>query len=1177
MNNPKYYCYLVISSHFYLQRIDYFQSIKHNKNRLNLNNTMANVVILNQPLYGSVIWDGLVFIYTANTGFSGNDSYTYKIIDVNGARIVTNYVNPSITELSAKNITVNANANDLTEVDISELVDNYDNFSNYLIIKDIKSTISLGSVRTDGIKVYLVASDFNSTEYVDYTLTNKQYESTGRITFNITGGINQENYGGSPHHRFRDLIDNNNTIKSLSSGWNTMYGVMTSRGPIWDSVDADRYNTMSDVVSGSEDTANYIKWNSSFLNVNKFNIFNNALTANSGTWEDYRVLGNNTYDLLDSSIKGYNTEYDLLLQRNPIWSGNTYIINSLSGRLERMYNNMSATSTTVSNNFDDEWDSTVLYSISSDNFDKWDGVHNNLFVDNNGEKWENASSILSSLSEGVITNNINLDSTYSTVTSNSGYWKMSEINSFSASNFENWNNTYNQLTSSKSDWDNNTNDLELFSLAYYQDTINFNNAYTSFQDNSSNWNVTSLDSFSADNFENWNGLYDLLVLSAYSWYDENNINFIGNYNSTSLYTDTYNTVQSKSSNWGHTSFDSYSAKTFPIWYSSYTTVTGNIDNWGNFSYTSLTSFSASYFNDTANYTSTYNTVHSKSSSWGHTSFDTYSAKHFPKWDAMSLKVLAIDSTKTSLSTFSGDYYYNFSLFDDWYSTVYTKASTNWSLAFVSGISGYIQRFDDSFDILVGTADNTDKWDQLVAPTDTFYDSYFDASPYFKSTNTTVSQNIVFWSDTSASTILSTKSGYWEDTYSKINSLSGDWVFVETEPVGSVQTSITANSGYWNASKQQINTSSNKWSGTLSTVSSISADSLSGKGSTTLSANNLYVYGDTTIKGNLSALGKKFKVNTSLYTISGFEITNTGSTPAVTISKDGGFDKAIVNFDTLSSTVLYVKANNTVGVNMSSFPSTNALTVSGNISASGSLYPLNAVVTTYISNSGKYESTYSVVTAISSNFYSVCALSANYNALANYVSLSSTKLNYLKNNQSSYNSMYNFTNSNSGYNIITNNFISASASKFGVDQSFLDNKYKYDNLYNSVTSISSGVNYYDINILFSYNRNVPSTKINYFVSDDININSWTIVSDVATIAEITILSASQTNYPTTININPSEINRPHLDMTNANGKNYSNNLRFWSGTKINADTILQFMLTNNSLASSIMLSLNVNKL
>jgi len=1201
---------------------------------------MANVVILKQPLYGSVVWNGVEFEYTPNPDFSGNDTYTYRITDTKGSRVVTNYVNPTNLPPIAKNITVNVLANDLTEVDISQLIDDATNPFNYSAITSIRSNISIGSVRTDGKKIYFIAGYFNTIEYVDYTVSDKQYESSGRITFNITGGINPQDYKGSPYSRFGSLLNRIDSIKPISGGWTSMYAVMTARGPIWDSIDATRYNAMASVVSGSTN-ANFIKWNSSYLNVQKFNTLNSNVTANSGAWENYRILGDNTYNLIDEAIKRYNSEYNVLLQKNPIWSGNIYNINALSSRFQRMYNNMDSTSTTVAINANNKWDGTELNNVSSNYFNSWSDTYNVLITNGNQAEWDEAFSNFNLLSSDIKKTTDNIENTYVSITSNSGYWKSSELNPISAENFPKWDSTYNKLVLYKNDWDTNnkniydytidynnqtsnfkstystyqntsskwnvtslnpfsaenfskwnstynklvlyggswdSNNKNIYDYAvdYYNQTNNFNLTYSIYQNTSSKWNVTSLNPFSAENFPKWNQSYNLINLSSNSWYDSSRVNFVTDYQITSTYKSAYSTVQSKSSNWGHTGFDSYSAGNFPKWNSLYKTITANISSWGNFTYTDLTSFSASYFKDTPYYTGAYNTYNSYSYRWGHTTFDTYSAKNFPRWDNIASAILKINNTKTSLSTFSADYFNNVLIFNDLYSTSYTKSSTNWSLAFVPVISGYITIFDEAYDTLIAVSDNTDKWDSSYNSSNLFNDVYLSAASNFDKATYRVNQDIAFWNDNSASQILTAKSDYWNSTYSSVCGISSDWFFKESSPLISVQTATTAKSAEWNISKQQIASSNNKWLNTNSLVSSTSSNYLTGNNAITLSAKDIYIYGDTLIKGNLSALGKRIKVNTSLYTISGFSITNSGTTDAFNINKNGGFDKAVVNFDTLSSTVMYVKTTSSVGINVSAFPSTNALTVSGNISASGFIYPLHNAVSTYQSNSGKYESTYNYITGISSNFYSVCALSANYNKTVSYITLTGTKLTSAKNNQVLYNTMNSSTQTNSGYNNYINNFITLSSPYFDADVEYQNKKLKYDNLYNAVTTLSSDVRYYDINILFSYLKSVNSNKINYTVQENININSWTMVSDVVTTSEIVILTATQANYPTMTDIT-NNINRPHLDGTNTSGKNFNNNLRFWTGTRIPADTILQFMLTNNSTASSIMISLKVNKL
>ena len=74
---------------------------------------MAKVVILKQPLYGSVYWDGYKFVYTPKPGSTNNDSYIYSVTNERGAtQTLTNYVNPVNTPpLTSQYVSLTAKSN----------------------------------------------------------------------------------------------------------------------------------------------------------------------------------------------------------------------------------------------------------------------------------------------------------------------------------------------------------------------------------------------------------------------------------------------------------------------------------------------------------------------------------------------------------------------------------------------------------------------------------------------------------------------------------------------------------------------------------------------------------------------------------------------------------------------------------------------------------------------------------------------------------------------------------------------------------------------------------------------------------------------------------------------------------------------------------------------------------
>ncbi len=90
----------------------------------------------------------------------------------------------------------------------------------------------------------------------------------------------------------------------------------------------------------------------------------------------------------------------------------------------------------------------------------------------------------------------------------------------------------------------------------------------------------------------------------------------------------------------------------------------------------------------------------------------------------------------------------------------------------------------------------------------------------------------------------------------------------------------------------------------------------------------------TVTGNLSVLGDITSFNTDVTTTSAFSITNHGTTTALTVTQvDGSND--VAEFKDGSETALIIKGDGNVGIGTAT--PNEKLTVSGNISASGTIY------------------------------------------------------------------------------------------------------------------------------------------------------------------------------------------------------------------------------------------------
>jgi hypothetical protein len=138
--------------------------------------------------------------------------------------------------------------------------------------------------------------------------------------------------------------------------------------------------------------------------------------------------------------------------------------------------------------------------------------------------------------------------------------------------------------------------------------------------------------------------------------------------------------------------------------------------------------------------------------------------------------------------------------------------------------------------------------------------------------------------------------------------------------------------------------------------------------------NISASGDLTVTGSLSVLGGVTTLETTTTIASSFSITNTGTDLALTVTQTGNTD--IAKFVDDTTTALIVKNGGNVGIN-TDFPN-EKLTVSGNISASGTIFGTNAdfLGTLEVDQSATFNSSVTIVTNLSGT--------ANSSALYNFI-------------------------------------------------------------------------------------------------------------------------------------------------------------------------------------------------
>ena len=373
-------------------------------------------------------------------------------------------------------------------------------------------------------------------------------------------------------------------------------------------------------------------------------------------------------------------------------------------------------------------------------------------------------------------------------------------------------------------------------------------------------------------------------------------------------------------------------------------------------------------------------------------------------------------------------------YDDMVNTISANSATTWEII----PEQYFYDLNSGYSLLTSNSSNWDLVNEFNSNLNKYDESY-----------NTLQENITSkWIPETFNKILTADSNNWNSTYDILTSLSANWDFDDNRDSLVFYTNLTSNSSNWDNSFTEIQSNSANSDLVRSNVISLSTKYLTGSFDTDLTVNNLNVNDSLTSRGSVTILGDVKQFDTAIVTTSAFIIYNESTNNALDVNKIGGLKIATFKNPT-SASVLYVNSTNSVGINMP-YDATEALTVSGNISASGNIYPyLSDSINLYKTVSASYENTYSVLNANSATtIANFLASKPNYDNLVNYVNLSSSTINnLLTGSYGIYNTLYNVTTSQSTINNTNYTFLTSNSSNIGKDQHFRDNKFIYDGLYN----------------------------------------------------------------------------------------------------------------------------------
>jgi len=1215
---------------------------------------MDFIEIVKQPLYGSVYWNTIEFVYTPNEGYTGNDSFTYKRVEGDKTYLYTKYVNALNTPPIASNVSLTANARSSVVFDITDLASDPTNPFDTFIIDSITDA-KYGAIKTDGHKVYYQAPYFNCQEVIYYNISDKQFLTTGIITLSVINGVDPENYKGTFENRLTTAYDLLNPVRSVSSNYNNSYDFLSTNEAYLNSINPYRWIYLYNYVfSTSADLIDL------YDKLQEFTNLYSLLTTSSASW----ITNINPLTALDSHKEFFISTYNTVSSISSNWENNITNFSLLCSDITEHEDTYNTNSQTILDNITN-WDTAEINKVlTADNVDKWNNAH--TYVNFYKPVWDGVYTLANSFSTFYYNNELLFNPAYTvlnekyvewintlssyrtTLSENSAYWdtiysrkeaydSLYDIIQSYSSNWikdvetslniknlielssTNWNSYAQTILQKYEKWNNasplsteiakHIPDLNSFSdttQTNYLTTWQANNLRSILSSSSANWNSTY--SILSDHYtQDWNSLYDTTT-SFYveynknkDYYDSIDINAIDQISNQSDFLTTI--LKDNSGNWNNILENTYGIELtnfyrtisdFPTDFNvnknkfnnNNTYVNNNYLKWSNNSVEILNLSSGywnSIFSQSSSYNNTYNTVTANSANWDvnnninllNNTFSAVSTNWVEYTNYITLCTTKLDSDTSSTEQISASIRNNKDKYD-YAAELTTLSSSIWNGVILQDFQNqWISKFQNDYELLLNKP-NSQEWDDFYVLVNGYSASYNDSKTSFDSACATVLGNYTAWSSTTAFSVMSSGSGNWNSTYNTLTSLSDGWSFNDKSSyINSylITNPISADINYWNTT---IQTYSSDWSSSMSLLAPLTADALSGSSVRSLSTNNITILGDSLFKNNISAYAGIVRINSDVIRVSSYTVYNEGTNNAVNVIKNGGYN-AILNFKYQDNTVLYVKCeNSTVWINLTGKPIGKALNIVGDISAYGYIYPLfDQTITTYTSKSANYQTAYSLVTSNSASIETFNTTNPNYSSFSTYYVNNLLELSGIK-TRTYYNNFYSSVTAQSALNKVITDYITLSSDKFTQDTIYRQTSGKYESLYNYV-SANSGLPYSEFEISNTIRCNIltKNQSIVYYVQDDITILSWSIYSEIPTNSTINILSSYYTNYNNNTSIVASA--PPRLDNSNPTknkGTDLSNTYNWL--TNINKNSILKFVLTTNTAASSIIINLKAKK-
>lgn len=764
---------------------------------------MAFIEIVKQPLYGSVYWNDIKFVYTPNNGYNGNDSFIYKKIDQGNTLLYTKYVNNSNLPPIANNIELSANASSSIVLNINDIsVDDTNPFGEFQII-NIENQIN-GTATTDGQYIYYTAPQFNCVDNIIFTVSDKQYTSTGTISISVLNAQQAQNYKGPFEIRLNTASILTDSVRILSGNYVNSYDFLSSNKDYLNSIDPSLWISMDTFTRATSADLNDL-----FAKTDEFTQLYNCLSLNS----DYWIKDLNIRDAINGNTEKWNLMYDNIAYNSPYLNANLDNLFNLGQSIDNIKETLINLFYTVSVN-SISWETTDTNSVlSEENVTFWNDSYSIIkaysFV------WDIIYNLTNTFSGFFIANEILLNAFNNTITSNYTEWNdlLSGFRNDLKSNSGNWQDIYNKkedydnfVLSTDPDWATDTNTaIQIYNLISLS-ASKFNSISDVLNNNYIKWNnAIPLSSEVSPGFPDINNLYNTTSSTSAIWKahlirsvlsNSNNLDNTFNILSSYYVTDLNSLFDRTTSfyveyNKNKINYNTLNAEAFNLitFYkdSVQTLIQSNSSNWN------------TLYQSIDNYNNLTNVISSLSSNWISNVQLSNAIRDFivsksQKWNNVTSILFDYSDKWTNTASLSTQITKNIDPLNSIVTTV-SSTSAKWnSISVYNTLSSNNTKWDYTKDNI---NENQLQWDNVYNTTTSFSSRFILDKSNYNSYTSAILSNYINW-DKNPTLMLQSNSSNWNNMYDY--SLNYD----------SMNNIVKENSGNWNSNYNLVKTKYANW-------------------------------------------------------------------------------------------------------------------------------------------------------------------------------------------------------------------------------------------------------------------------------------------------------------------------------------------------------------------------------